>query len=206
MSQASSTSPGDEVLITVCFLLCVISVPLAGGRLRALATFPLRQIWLVFAAITLQIGIISLFPGSGSLYVWVHLGSYGLLLTFLAVNRDLPGLWTITLGTLMNFVVIATNDGVMPATMGALRSAGKQIDPAQFANSAHLVNANYAFLGDVFALPAGFPFANVFSAGDVCIVLGALLTLHQVCATRFFPPRPTLTPLQSIDGRSGSSA
>lgn len=186
------------MLVTVCFLLCVISVPLAGGRLSALATFPLRQTWLVFAAIGLQIGIISLFPGSGSAYVWTHLFSYGMLLVFLAANRSLPGLWVITSGTLMNFVAIASNEGVMPATVGALRAAGKHIDPAQFANSAPLVDANYAFLGDVFAIPAGFPLANVFSAGDVCIVLGALLSLHQVCASRFFPARPTLTPLSSL--------
>ncbi|MGH2776309.1 MAG: DUF5317 domain-containing protein [Actinomycetota bacterium] len=190
------------MLVTVCFLLCVISVPLAGGRLNALATFRLRHAWLVFAAIGLQIGIISLFPGSGSAYVWTHLVSYGLVLAFLAANRNLPGLWVITSGTLMNFVAIATNDGVMPATMGALRAAGKQIDPGQFANSAPLIDANYAFLGDVFAIPAGFPLANVFSAGDVCIVFGALVTLHQVCGTRFFPPRPTLTPLQQLDGRT----
>ncbi|MPZ92868.1 MAG: hypothetical protein GEU68_14825 [Actinobacteria bacterium] len=123
-----------------------------------------------------------------------------LLLVFLMSNRNLPGLWIICMGTVMNFAAIASNGGVMPATVGALTKAGLIIDPSQFANSARLADPNYAFLGDVFAIPAGFPFANVFSAGDVCIVLGALVTLHQDCATRFFPPRPTLTPLQKLDG------
>jgi hypothetical protein len=187
------------VLLVICFLLCVFSVPLTGGRISALATFRPRLLWLVFAAIGLQIGIITLFPGSGQTYIGLHLGSYALLLAFLMSNRKLPGLWIIGLGTVMNFVAIASNGGVMPATAGALKIAGRIIDPSQFANSALLANPRFAFLGDVFALPAGFPFANVFSAGDVCIVLGALLTLHQVCGTRFFPPHPTLRPLQPLD-------
>ena len=188
------------MLLIICFIACVASVPLAGGRLDALASFRPRFVWIVFVALSLQIGIISAFPGSGSAYVAVHLLSYVLLLVFLLNNRKLPGLWIIATGTVMNFVAIASNGGVMPATMGALKDAGMSIDSAEFANSAHLVDPRFGFLGDVFAIPAVFPFANVFSAGDVLILLGALLTLHQVCATRFFPERPTLIPLQSIDG------
>lgn len=187
------------MLLVICFAVCVVSVPLAGGRLGALATFSPRHVWAVFGSVGLQIGIISIWPGSGGIYLGLHLASYALLLVFLMYNRNLPGLWIIGMGTLMNFVAIASNGGVMPATAGALAKAGLIIDPTQFANSALLADPNFAFLGDVFAIPAGVPFANVFSPGDVCIVLGALLALHQVCATRFFPRRPTLTPLQSLD-------
>lgn len=187
------------MLLVACFALCVISVPLAGGRLGALATFAPRHVWAVFAAVAMQVGIISIWPGRGLLYVALHLVSYGLLIVFLGSNRNLPGLWIIGTGTLMNFIAIASNGGVMPATAGALAKAGLIIDPQHFANSAVITDPNYAFLGDVFAVPAGFPFANVFSAGDVSIVLGVLLTLHQVCASRFFPRTPTLTPVQSLD-------
>ena len=187
------------MLLVICFALCVLSVPLAGGRLGELASFRPRHVWAVLSAIGMQVGIISIWPGSGGIYLVFHLASYALLLMFLLFNRKLPGLWIIGMGTLMNFVAIASNGGVMPATAGALAKAGLVIDPHQFANSARLTDPNYAFLGDVFAIPAGFPFANVFSPGDVCVVLGALLTLHQVCASRFFPRRPTLTPLQTLD-------
>jgi len=187
------------VLLVICFALCVVSVPLAGGRLGELASFRPRHVWAVLGALGMQVGIISIWPGSGGIYLMLHLSSYALLLVFLLYNRQLPGLWIIGMGTLMNFVAIASNGGIMPATAGALAKAGLVIDPHQFANSARLTNPNYAFLGDVFAIPAGYPFANVFSPGDVCIVLGALLTLHQVCASRFFPRKPTLTPLQTLD-------
>jgi hypothetical protein len=187
------------VLLVICFALCVLSVPLAGGQLGALASFRPRHTWAVLGALGMQVGIISIWPGSGGIYLAFHVASYFLLLVFLLSNRKLPGLWIIGMGTFMNFVAIASNGGVMPATAGALTKAGLIIDPHQFANSAELANPNYAFLGDVFAIPTGFPFANVFSPGDVCIVVGALLALHQVCASRFFPRRPTLTPLQTLD-------
>jgi hypothetical protein len=190
------------VLLVICFAVCILSVPLAGGRLGALASFRPRHSWAVLGALGMQIGIISIWPGSGVIYLGFHLASYSLLLVFLLSNRKLPGLWIIGMGTFMNFVAIASNGGVMPATAGALAKSGLVIDPHQFANSARVTDPNYAFLGDVFAIPAGFPFANVFSPGDVCILIGALLALHQVCNSRFFPRPPTLTPLQPLDQTS----
>jgi hypothetical protein len=41
-----------------------------------------------------------------------------------------------------------------------------------------------AFLGDIFATPASVPAANVFSVGDVLLVLGAFIFLHVVSESR----------------------
>jgi hypothetical protein len=71
----------------------------------------------------------------------------------------------------------------MPARPAALAAAGLAAGPG-FANSAPLAHPRLAFLGDVFAIPDAVPLANVFSLGDVCIALGALLLLHRVCGTR----------------------
>lgn len=186
------------MLLVVCFVLGLLSVPLLGGRLSKLATFTPAYSWAVLLALALQVGIISVFPGAGSQYDILHVVSYALLVAFLLRNRKLPGLWIVGIGTTMNFLVISANGGVMPATEKALRIAGRVVDPSLFANSAAVAHPKLAFFGDVFALPADMPFANVFSAGDVCIVLGALITLHQVCETRFFPPPPEIRPLQPI--------
>lgn len=186
------------MLLVVCFAVGLVSVPLMGGHLPKLAAFMPTHAWAVLLALGLQIGIISVFPGDGPQYDALHVVSYALLVVFLIANRHLPGLWIVCIGTTMNFLVISVNGGVMPATARALRIAGRVVDPEFFANSATVAHAKLAFLGDVFALPAGVPFANVFSAGDVCIIVGTLLTLHQVCETRFFPPKPQLTPLRPI--------
>ena len=128
--RTGNNEPGENLLLVICFALCVLSVPLAGGRLEALATFSPRHAWAVVGALGMQVGIISLWPGSGAIYLGLHLVSYALLLVFLLSNRKLPGLWIIGMGTFMNFVAIASNGGVMPATAGALAKAGIGYRPA----------------------------------------------------------------------------
>ncbi|HZQ28639.1 MAG TPA: MFS transporter, partial [Acidimicrobiales bacterium] len=43
------------------------------------------------------------------------------------------------------------------------------------------------FLGDVFAVPSWLPFHNVFSVGDLCILLGAFIGLHRAAGSRLLP-------------------
>ena len=108
-------------------------------------------------------------------------------------NLHIPFAWMIALGGLMNVVAIAANGGVMPARLGALQAAGLDVAGAgEFTNSDAVEGANLAFLGDVFAIPAGWPGANVFSVGDVVIVLGALLALHALCGSRLGARLPRL--------------
>ena len=45
-------------------------------------------------------------------------------------------------------------------------------------------DAPLGFLGDIFHTPAWMPIHNVFSVGDIEIVLGAFLLLHFVCRSR----------------------
>jgi hypothetical protein len=191
------------MLLVVCFAVAVLTVPLAGGDLTALASFSVRRAWAPAVALAIQIAIISVVPtGSPGLHAAAHLVSYGFVLVFLAANRAMPGLWLVGVGTGMNLVAIAANGGVMPATRSALETAGQITEAGHFANSTAVAHPKLAFLGDVFALPEPLPLANVFSPGDVCIVLGAALVLHQVCRSRLaLGPRPAapLKPLREPD-------
>jgi hypothetical protein len=36
----------------------------------------------------------------------------------------------------------------------------------------------------VFRVPSSFPITNVFSVGDLLILVGALLAMHCICASR----------------------
>jgi hypothetical protein len=51
----------------------------------------------------------------------------------------------------------------------------------RFANSNVVSNARLAWLGDVFAIPDGWPLRNVFSVGDVIIVVGVAYFAHTWC-------------------------
>jgi hypothetical protein len=173
------------MLLVACFLLCIASVPLAGGRLGALADIEATRAWSLAAALVIQVLTFSVWPeGSTALHAAAHVGSYGLIAWFLVSNRDLPGLWLVGLGTALNLTAIVANSGVMPASRAALELAGIVPEDGRFANSTAVADARLAFLGDVFAWPAPLPLANVFSVGDVLIVVGAAIVVHRVCGSR----------------------
>jgi hypothetical protein len=92
--------------------------------------------------------------------------------------------WLVAVGGALNFVAIAANGGVMPADPHALAAAGLPLDPGEFTNSGAVAHPHVQFLGDVFWVPSSFPVTNVFSVGDVLILVGALLALHCICASR----------------------
>ena len=169
--------------LALLFLVALVSVPLAGGRLSALGDLKLRSIWLAGLAFGVQVLLVTVLPeGNETLHRAAHLVTYALVGACLLRNLDLPFAWLIALGGVLNFAAIGANGGVMPASRSALATAG--LEPAaggSFANSDLVEGAHLAVLGDVFAIPAGWPGANVFSVGDVLLVAGALLALHVVC-------------------------
>ena len=174
-----------RMLIGVALLVCIISVPLLGGRLSALADLEFRRGWLAVGALLIQIVIISILPGGGwGLSEEIHLATYFMLGGFLVANRHIPGLLVIALGGALNFAAIASNGGVMPADPDAIEAAGIAQAAGEFANSAPAGDAPLGFLGDVFHTPFWSPIHNVYSVGDIEIVLGAFLLLHFVCGSR----------------------
>ena len=81
----------------------------------------------------------------------------------------------------MNFAAIAANNGTMPATPWAWRTAGLPTMVGDFENSNVSSDARLWWFGDVFAVPKGWPFANVFSVGDVVIVVAMAYFAHVWC-------------------------
>jgi hypothetical protein len=172
------------MLIGAALLLCILSVPLTGGRLSRLAALEFRHAWLAVAALAVQVLIISILPTAGKgLSEEIHLGSYVLLGAFLVVNRHIPGLLVIAAGGALNFAAILANGGVMPADPDAIAAAGIPQHAAEFTNSAPADGALLGFLGDVFHTPGWLPIHNVFSVGDVVLVAGACVLLHRACRT-----------------------
>src|SRR3954447_21105036 len=113
------------MLLLAGLLLAALSVPLAGGRLGALAELRFRSPWLLAAGLGLQIVIISVVPGGSPAWHHVaHIASYGFAAAFVVANRRIPFLWLVGCGGLLNFVAIGANGGVMPASASALRTAG----------------------------------------------------------------------------------
>lgn len=175
------------MLVLVGFAIALLTVPVARGRLRLLADVRLSSVWTLVASALLQILALRILRGGDPLALGlVHVTSYLFAGAFLLRNRHVPGLWLLGLGGLANLAAIAANGGVMPAAPEAWRAAGLG-DPSAFTNSAVVAEPRLGFLGDVFAIPPPVPFANVFSVGDVLLIVGALVVLHRLCDSRLVP-------------------
>ncbi|GAB3268923.1 DUF5317 domain-containing protein [Kineosporia babensis] len=165
------------MIVGVLALLAVLAIPLTGGSFQQLGQIRIRAWWLLPLALVLQILVISVLPDlPTALAASVHVATYALAGIFLWLNRAVKGVLLVTLGAMANGVTIAVNGGTLPASRWAVETAG--LDHREgFVNSGVLENPRLPWLGDVFAIPEGLPFANVFSIGDVLIVAGVVVLI-----------------------------
>lgn len=194
------------VYISLAMLLVVACT---GAPLARLAQLHIRHTWLLWAALADQIVVISVVPDADPTVLAVaHIGSYLAAGACLVLNRALPGSWLIGAGGGLNGVVIALNDGTLPASGTAVRASGNVADLAHFTNSAVLANPRLPLLGDIFATPAWLPGNNVFSIGDLTIWAGLAWLLWRTCRPRTAArpaPRHLNRPPASYSGRHSAA-
>jgi hypothetical protein len=176
------------MILLVAFLLVAVTVPLTGGDLTALARVKLRWMPALFATVMAQVVVTTVVSESVpvGLYAAVHVATYLPAAVFVWMNRSVRGLPVLGLGGALNFAAIIANGGVMPSLPSAAAAAGHTATSA-FVNSAPSSGSALWFLGDVFAWPQPLPLANVFSVGDILLLLGAALVLHTACRQRSEP-------------------
>lgn len=170
-------------MILIAFaLLCLLSVPLTGGRVSRLASIRVRGAWVPVVALAIQVIItVVIRDGSEEMHKAVHIATYVLIGVFLWCNRRLPGVKVIGLGAFLNALVITVNGGQMAASRTAEHLAGLHVESG-FENSAPLAHPHLLWFGDVIPWPGPLP--NVLSIGDLLIYLGTLILLHRVCRRR----------------------
>ena len=176
------------MIIPLFALLLVLSPALLGGRLRRLGGVRLQHTWLILGTLVVQVVAVELPFGPDWLPSATHVATYAVAGLFVWLNRRIPGLLAIGLGATSNGVTIALNGGRLPASEQALRLAGRLGSTRGFANSGLVEHPRLPFLGDVFAIPASWPLHNVFSVGDLIIVLGAGYASLRICGARGLAP------------------
>ncbi len=196
------------MILVLLAALSVVSVPLAGGNLGALARIELRCLWAAPLALVLQVVILTIAPdGNRGWHIAIHLVSYGLAAVFIWANRRLPGARLIGAGTLLNVFAIVANGGVMPRWETAQRLAGLAVEGG-FRNSAVVAHPHLLVLGDIIPVPAPFPLGNVLSIGDCLLYAGALVLLHGTCRRTPAPDRQVVAPAAPAypgEGAAGGS-
>ena len=165
------------MLIETLILAIFISL-ICGGKLIQLGQIILREFWLVPLALLIQSGVYwAAVRGIGVGPSWVSpildTVSYFLLLIFTIRNRSLPGMRFITLGILLNTLVIALNGGVMPVDPLFLPEAGRQaLLAGQGTHGLMTSTTQLSFLADRFYFHILGWDKQVFSVGDSLIDIG----------------------------------
>jgi len=152
--------------------------------------FEIRFGWLALVALAAQLIVIYVVFGEAEeLRRFVFPASYVLLLAFIILNRRRVGLLVIGAGTLLNFLVIVTNGGLMPISPANMEKAGLGDELAKLElGDAVPVSKNVLleesdthlqWLTDRFVWDSPGPF-SVVSIGDVIIGAGLLVVLVEL--------------------------
>ena len=171
------------MILLVFVLLALVVALLSGGNLRNLAHIQVTHSYLILVSLGIQIVVFSTWwherIGESLWGEILYALSLLLLVGVVWVNRRVPGLALLGVGLTFNALVILANGGRLPASLQALRTAGiaeaGMAYAASRATNSMLMDESTRlwYLGDIFAIPRGFPLANVYSIGDVLIALGA---------------------------------
>jgi hypothetical protein len=149
-----------------------------GGRPAGLGSLRFRWSGVMLAGLLVQVVLFSdtVAERIGALGPPIYVASTVLVLAAVVANRSIPGMAIVALGAVSNLAAIVANGGYMPAARSALDALGKS-DPTTYSNSTSVESPALGPLTDVFAMPPWLPFANVFSVGDVLIVVGVVTTI-----------------------------
>lgn len=149
-----------------------------GGRPLAVGELRIRWGLLILVGLAVQVVLFSdaVAARVGDLGPALYVGSTLLVGVAIVRNVAIPGIPLVLLGAISNMAAILANGGFMPAAPGALAALGKSA-PTIYSNSAIVSRPVLEPLTDLFALPSGLPFANVFSVGDVLIGIGVVVVV-----------------------------
>lgn len=194
-------------------LLYAIGLGLLAGRLMGGRLAPISDVrfsWWPLALGGLAFQVLLFAPPLaitvGDAGPALYVASTIAVLAVILRNVSLPGMTVMTAGAICNLAAVVANGGQMPADPAAVMSltGGALLGSDGFSNSTSVGPGTVlGFLGDNMVLPRPIPLANVFSAGDVLIGLGAVLFLVSVM--RRPPSRQAPRPLRDVPRASVAS-
>jgi hypothetical protein len=174
------------MIILVILALSILVALIRGGNLGRFADISLRWRGVIIFGFLIQVLIFSdgwqARPDLKTLTPIFYIASMFILLVAVAYNYRIPGFPLIVLGLGLNLLAILFNRGYMPASIEALAIAGhKSVIPGQVTNNSIVMepNTQLYFLCDIFAIPKGFIFPNVFSVGDISLTAGGAYLIQK---------------------------
>ena len=178
---------------------------LVGGRVRNLERVHFAWWQLALAGLFVQLVLFAdpVQERVGAEGPYIYVISTLAVMVALMRNLHLPGLAIVAVGATLNLIPVIANGGAMPSDPGAwLALTGVAEVPIAYYSNVTLIGPDtlFPFLGDLFVWPEPFPFATVFSIGDVGIGVGAVVFLVSAMrpahAARDGLGEPTPQPVQ----------
>lgn len=179
-------------MLVEAVLIPLLIGKLRGGKFKNILNIEVKLWWLVTVAGLIEfvaswirareLGSVWIFIDANIL--WIHVVSYGLLIAVLLLNRFQKGFILLLIGTILNFTVIAANDGRMPVeiesvehmmsadTVEALKT-GSDLTHTVLTDSTKL-----KLLGDIIHLPKPYPLPKSLSVGDLLIIAGVFVIIQ----------------------------
>ncbi len=166
-------------MIIEAIVLSLIVGIIRRGKFSNLQYIPFRGAWLFLLSYAVQ--AFALLWLKGPAFYWVHLLSYLILLFGIMANYKLPPVFPIYVGTLLNGIVIAVNNGQMPVKLPM------GIGAANFDQGHALITSSTKlwFLADIIIVDRPYPWPKVLSIGDLFLIAGIFwfiqywLTYHK---------------------------
>lgn len=181
-------------MIIESLLLSMVIGKIRGGQINRIANLKIKKWYLFIAAFILQyllsfgytksIGVIQKY------HFYFHLTSY--ILLFIGFAFNMKNLWlnVISLGVLLNAVVIFLNGGKMPVSLEAIRLTEMSHAIAPLVNNqvarhqALSTNMTAWYLGDMIPIIPPYPFTKVISIGDLVMSIGVFFLIQKYMKKR----------------------
>jgi hypothetical protein len=175
-------------------VLGLLAATVKNGNMRFLRYMNARYVYLPIVAFLLEFAcgiivsrnVMGLRIFINEYYLVVQIMVYTILTIFCYINLNKRVFVVILLGIMLNFVVIASNDGMMPVDTSVALSGGFSLGVEQLENgliAGHtLLNqetTHMAMLGDVINVSSPYPFPKTISMGDIVISAGVFFFIYN---------------------------
>lgn len=177
---------------------------LFGGKPKRLAALDFRRLPWMLASFLLRDGAEELFdkePPEMWASMLLAFACYALLFHGIYPNLKFPGMWAVATGSILNFIVILSNQARMPVSIAPMTPAEQTREIARLATSInHQLlgpGTRLAFLSDLFRWSFLQPRPAMFSVGDILITAGVSWLIVRVSLRGFRP--------SGIDGKMGTA-
>ncbi len=177
------------MLYVYIIIISIIIGLLRKGKLSSLSQISLKRIELIVLACLIQAGLIFLWPKKVKFVLdyssYLIIFSYIVLLLAVWHNKKLKGMKIISLGIILNVIVIVANGGHMPVLLSSLYKAGLNDFALVLKEGSYITHALitdktlFGFLADVIPLSPPFPDPSVVSTGDFLMFCGVFSLIQN---------------------------